>query len=811
MEKNYIKNLLLLLLFLASISFAQSSGKISLTGTATIIGIIKDSANSEPIEYATVMLLKDSTKKVLGGNITKANGSFILEGVPVGNYRLKISCVNYKDNYSDFIKITEKKEKLDVGTIYLNTTSLNLSAVTITAQKGAIEFNADKMIVNVEKTMPPAGGSAIDVLKNTPSVSVDIDGNVSLRGNQNINIQIDGRPSGISDPKMLEQLPADLIDKIEIMTNPSARYDADGTAGIINIILKKKAESNFNGLAQVNAGTRDNYGSSLSLNYRQNDINVYGGYDNRFMHRSATGVFNRETISPITNFLHNDMSNNMHGQSHNLKAGIDYYFSKYDVISTSILANDGFRTMVNSTNSLTTDSLGRYYSSYINSNRFESNGFDMDYNLNYKRTFDTKGKEFTADFFYTHSSDNNKSYRTSNSLIINPDENTVSDNNNKLFSIKSDYVNPISEDTKFEAGYKGIYRERNADYNQFDKDTLSNFFLNDIYSNNFNYKENIHAAYSIFTSAFNLGLKYRYQIGLRIENATTNSYQKTTNLHYDKSYFSLFPNLNFSAILNTGNELRISYSRRINRPNMWQINPFSRKIDDYNMRQGNPNLNPEYIDSYEFTHSLFLNKLSFVTTFFYRQVNDNINVQVNYDPATGILTQSFSNYAKQKSFGLDFNVMTQIFKWWNLNGSFSYYGTKFEGNNVDQTVAQSVWYSRFSSQWMFAGFALQLNGYYSSPQAVPQGKMYGMFMTDLGLKKSFMDGQLTLGLRVSDLFNDARWRSEINGINFSSANNMKMNNRVVSLSLTYNINNFKMKQDKKGEDDNNGGGDFQGM
>ncbi|MDP4114819.1 MAG: outer membrane beta-barrel family protein [Bacteroidota bacterium] len=811
MKKNSVKNLFILLILLFSANFAQTSDRISLKGTATITGIIKDTTTSEPIEYATVMLLKDSTKKVLGGNITSSNGSFILEGVPVGTYRLKITCINYKDTYSDFIHITEKKEKLDIGTVYLSTTSLNLSAITVTAQKGAIEFTADKMIVNVEKTMPPAGGSAIDVLKNTPSVNVDIDGNVSLRGNQNINIQIDGRPSGISDAKMLEQLPADMIDKIEIVTNPSARYDADGTAGIINIVLKKKEESNFNGLAQISAGTRDNYGSSLSFNYRENAVNVYGGYDNRFMNRGRNGYYERTSELPTSTYLHNDIHNNMQGQSHNLKFGIDYYFSKYDVISTSVLTNKGKRDEGDYTSSVSKDSLGNPLYSYLNKNSGNRDGFDLDYNLNYKRTFDTKGKELTADFYFTRSTDNDKTFRTSNSVIISPDENTSGYENNNLFSLKSDYVNPISEDTKFEAGYKGIYRERNSDYNQFDLDSLGVFYNNTRFSNSFNYKENIHAAYSIFTSAFNLGIKYKYQIGLRLENAASNSYQKETSLHHDKNYFSVFPTFNLSAVLNKGNELRVSYSRRINRPNLWQLNPFVRKIDDYNVRVGNPDLNPEYIDAYEFTHSLFLNKLSFITTLFYRQVNDNINVHVSYDPATDVLTQSFSNYAKQKSYGLEFNVMSQMFKWWNLNGSFSYYGTKFEGNNVDQSVAKSVWYARFSSQWMYSGFALQLNGYYSSPQAVPQGKMFGMFMTDLGLKKTLLDGQLTLGLRVSDLFNTAKWKAEINGINFSSLNNMKINSRIVSLSITYNINNFKMKQDKKGEDDNNGSGDYQGL
>ena len=811
MKKNIIKNLAVLLLLLVSAGFAQSSGKISAKGTATIKGIIKDSLTSEPIEYATVMLLKDSTKKVLGGNITNSKGEFVLEGVPLGTYRLKITCINYKDNISSYIHITEKKEQFDIGTVLMNTASLNLDAITVTAQKGAIEFTADKMVVNVEKTMPPAGGSAIDVLKNTPSVNVDIDGNVSLRGNQNINIQLDGRPSGISDAKMLEQLPADMIDKIEIITNPSARYDADGTAGIINIVLKKKEESNFNGLAQVNAGTRDNYGSSVSVNYRQNNINLFGSYDNRFMHRGMNGYYERNTYLPTSSYLHNDVQNNMRGQSHNLKFGLDYYFSKYDVISTSILTNKGKRDMGSYTTSETKDSLGNLMSSYINKNSGNRDGFDLDYNLNYKRTFDTKGKELTADFYFTRSNDDDKTFRTSNSLRISPDENTTSNEKNKLISLKSDYVNPISEDTKFEAGYKGIYRERNSDYNQFDKDSLGVFYDNTLYTNSFDYKENIHAAYSIFTSAFNFGLKFKYQVGLRLENAVTSSYQKETSLSHDKSYFSAFPTFNLSAVLNKGNELRVSYSRRINRPNLWQINPFVHKIDDYNVRVGNPDLNPEYIDAYEFTHSLFLNKLSFVTTLFYRQVNDNINVHVSYDPATDILTQSFSNYAKQKSYGFEFNVMSQMLKWWNLNGSFSYYGTKFEGNNVDQSVAKSVWYARFSSQWMYAGFALQLNGYYSSPQAVPQGKMFGMFMTDLGLKKSFMDGQLSLGLRVSDLFNTGKWKAEINGANFSSLNNMKMNNRILSVSLTYNINNFKMKQEKKPEDDNSGSGDYQGL
>lgn len=782
-------------------------------GPGTISGVILDSATQKQIDYASVAIYKDNSTKPANGAITGSDGKFVISKIPTGKYKMKITFMGYNNKTIDSLLITDKNASIDLGNILLSQKSMQLKGVEVTGQRGPVEFQVDKMVVSVEKTLPSAGGSVLDVLKNTPSVSVDMDGNVSLRGNGNITFLLDGRPSGMINPKMLEQIPASVIENIEIVTNPSAKYDADGTAGIINFIMKKQKEMNWNGLFSANMGTRDNYGSSVNLNFKQDGLNFYGTYDNRYNNRDLDGKLSRWTdLGTGRNNMFQDVDMRSRSNSHNFKFGIDYSLDNFNSLTTSVLYNTGKGSRNSDIKTTLSGINNAVYSKYKTINDVDTRGESFDYLLNYKRTFPQAGKELTADFYYTRSSNVEDGNRNEvyDLLIAAPAtppvlysgmQNTNSSNANKLFSLKSDFVLPLEDAGKIETGYKGIYRKRNINYNVFNYDLLLANWTNDKnQSNIFNYEEQIHAAYVMYSNKIG---GFKYQVGLRLEEALTKSYLENTNSEYKKDYFSPIPTVHISQEVVEGQEVKLSYSRRLNRPQMQLLNPFLRYMDPQNAFQGNPYLKPEYTDSYECGYSYIFNTSSIFTNFFYKQVNDNIN-QLTELRDNNVTVSTTGNIAKLISYGVELNGFHQIFKWWTVNGGVSYYASKFEGNfaNSTSTSVNDVWNARLMTM-VSLGWDLdfQLNAFYMSRNLTPQGRTKEMFFTDVSIKKSLFDKKLSVSLRVSDPFNLVKFRNETFGANFYNSIDAKPVSQIFTLSINYSINNFKRMFERKPEED----------
>ena len=381
-------------------------------------------------------------------------------------------------------------------------------------------------------------------------------------------------------------------------------------------------------------------------------------------------------------------------------------------------------------------------------------------------------------------------------------ERTFSDNKNKLISIKADYITPYGETGKFEMGEKSIFRIRNIDYKVegFDYD-INNWINDTTQSNDFEYDEQIHAAYAMYSDNIS---KFKYQIGIRLEQAITRSEQKTQNSEYKKNYFSAIPTIHLSQEIAEGQELKLSYSRRLNRPPVQMINPFIRYMDPLNAWAGNPYLKPEYTDSYEFGHNLIVGKSSLFSNIFYRKIHDNIN-QLTELRENNVTVSTFRNVSEVQSYGIEFNGFTQLFDWWSLNGGYSFYGTKFDPNTtgLTNTNTSSIWNARLTSM-INLGWStdLQFNFFYMSSNITPQSKSKGMFFSDLGLKKTLFDNKLSVSFRVSDVFNAMRFRNETNGNNFYSFVNFKPNSQVFTISIQYNINNFMPKFERRNEDSN---------
>lgn len=818
--KNFSYCLLTVLFFSISINIlpqgmpmnasrGQGGNPGAFSGPGSITGTIIDSATQKKIDYASVAIYKDNGTKPLNGGITNSEGVFTISKIPLGTYKLKITFMGYNNKVIDSVRLTEKNPGINVGTILLGQKSMLLKGVEVTGQKGPIEFQVDKMVVSVEKTLPSAGGTVLDVLKNTPSVSVDMDGNVSLRGNGNITFLLDGKPSGMINPKMLEQIPASVLENIEIVTNPSAKYDADGTAGIINFIMKKQKEMNWNGLIQANMGTKDNYGSSINLNFKQNDLNFYGTYDNRFTNRPFDGTTSRWTeFASGKNYIDQNVSHKNRSYSHNFKLGMDYSFDNFNSVTTSVLYNTGKGKRTSLLKNVSSDHAGSYFDRYNTDNDDETRGESFDYVLNYKRTFSQPGKEWTGDFYYTRSSNVEDNTREVDYDLINGNtvqkslfHDTYSANANRLFSFKTDFVLPLDEAGKFETGYKGIYRKRNINFNVVDLDIPSGNWINDLnQSNVFEYEEQIHAAYAMYSNK--LG-GFKYQLGLRLEEAITKSFLDNTKTEYKKDYFSPIPTVHISQEITEGNELKLSYSRRLNRPQMQLLNPFVKSIDMQNAFQGNPYLKPEYSDSYEFGYSYIHNSSSVFTNLFYRQVNDNIN-QVTELRDNNTTVQTFRNIAKLKSYGVEVNGYTQLARWWTVNGGVSYYASKFEGDYPGSASngVNDVWNARLMTMVSLGwDVDFQLNGFYMSRNLTPQGKMKEMIFTDVSLKKSFFEKKLSVSLRVSDPLNLIKFRNETFGQNFYYNIDVKPVSQVFTLSISYTLNNFKRMLERKPEED----------
>ncbi len=808
-----MKKVLLFLLMVSANLFAQ--GTLSNKDFGRISGTIIDSASNKPIEYATIVVFRGSDSTYSTGITSNDKGRFLLDKVPFGKLKVKVSFMGYENKIVDKIILDEKNSLKDLGTIKLSQKALDLEGVEVTAQRSLIEFNIDKTVVNVDKTLPSAGGSALDVLRNTPSVNVDADGNISLRGNSNINILIDGKPSSMANSQMLEQLPAGSLDKIELVTNPSAKYDAEGTAGIINIVLKKNKEKNINGLISANVGTKDNYNGSLSLNYKSDKLNLFSNYDNRFIRREGNGSAQRENYLQSGNtFYDQTMAMRFNGAWHNFKGGFDYSFDDKNSLSSSILYNGGKRNFKGRIilNDMNADRSIKQITR--TSNDGEVNGHSLDYTLNYKRLFEKPGNELTADFFVSSSGHEDALSRITGNLDsdMNPagdpfnEQNTLTDNQNLYASFTSDYVLPFSETNKFEAGYKGTLRDRNLDYSV--DNLIEGNWVNDLnLSNEFNYKEQIHAAYAMYTGKVE---KFKYQLGLRSENTITNANQKTLNEIHKENYLDFFPTLNLSREIFKGDEMKISYSRRINRPMIFFINPFVRFIDPTFAQKGNPNLKPEYIDSYEFANSFFHKQSSLITTLFYRETKDNFTFLAELKD-DGVTYATFQNLGKRISYGLEVNAGHQIFKWWNLNANYSYFNSEIKGeySGADETSPLNSYTVRLSSSMnLWWGISFQFNGNYSSPTIEAQGRTDEFFYTDAAIRKDFLNKKLNVSLRISDALNSMKFKSRINGENFRIINEQNPNNQIVTLSLTYTINNFKRTRERR---DDGGGREYENM
>ncbi|WP_242926540.1 outer membrane beta-barrel family protein [Pontibacter vulgaris] len=804
--KKCLYTLFVILSFLSSATtlYAQDQPVGTSNSFGKVSGTLQDGATKSPVGFANVVLLSARDSSLVTGSTSDQQGRFVLERVPVGRFILRASIVGYLTKYVPDISVTASAPQVNIGSIVLRATSTKLSEVQVTTERELVQYDLDKKVVNVSKDIVAQSGSVAEVMQNLPSVTVDIDGNVSMRGSSNVTILIDGKRSALSN-LTLDQIPANLIEKIELITNPSSKYNPEGTSGIINLVMKKEKKPGFHGSASVTAGTYDNYNTSLNLNYRYFKWSVNGGYD--FRQRSRPGTSNSFT----TNYYLNDAGlpdstsyRQQNGDrystdvSHNFRLGTDYFLAPRKTLSASVLYRFGQDKGRNNIRYRFLDENQLQHNERTRNTSDLEDEKAMDLTLGYRQTYERKGQELTADVVFNTNIDDETS-RFVESDIASSDladvQETLVDDKNMELVTKVDFVYPISENSNLETGFRSSFERLDENSRFFNQNPATgNLDFNSDQSNHFVFDQQVYSVYGNYSNKFN---SISYQVGLRAEQTLTKSDQRTQNLTSDKSYFSLFPTLFITNDFNDNNKLQFSYSRRINRPRSRFLNPFVDRSDRFNLSYGNPNLNPEFINALELGYLKYWGDLSLNSTVFYRRTTDEIErfrtpttVILDGDTIPGTET-TFLNLASNSSYGVELGLNYTLAKWWQLNGSVSGFRTELNTTQGDTELSNSriSWNSKLNSTMtVWKNMDIQVSAFYRAPMADIQGRMEQMFSADLGVKKDVMKKNGTISLRVSDIFNTRQFNFLSYAPEFRTESKNRRQSRIIYLGFTYRIN-----------------------
>ena len=800
---------LIVILTTTGIAFSQvppginPSGMNGIPKNGKIQGKIIDAETKAPMEYANVSVFRKADSKLVSGGIAGSAGTFEIENLPFGAYYVEAAFIGFEKTTINDIKITPNALTVDMGTIALGVSRQQIGAVDVVAEKNRIEYKIDKKVINVANDINSAGGTAVTALENTPSVDVDMDGNVSLRGSTSFTVLIDGRPSVLSGSDALRQIPSSAIQNIEIITNPSVKYDPDGMAGIINVVMKKNVLSGINGIFNVNAGTGDKYGTDLMLNYKTKKYNVFLGgnlnHENNYGKMKST----RESYSgDTTTYLITDGRRDMNRRGKQLKGGLDFYPTNKTTITLSSQVgtynfdSDGGGNIHNFDNKGISD----VYS--IQRNTSTRNGNYASANASFQTKFDANGMhKLEGSFDYRNrdgkSSEKNDEFFSNPSYIETTDYltrvNTNDNSKSNDFRMKLDYTLPFKDGGKFEAGLQSRIEDEKESFYFENYDTITHTFINNPkYTSNMDFKEAIHSVYSTYSGKV-IGISY--MLGLRGEyNKRTIEHHSDVNNNYSLDIFDLFPSLHFSYETASKNQLMASYSKRVNRPDGRDLDPFPNYMNQYTIRIGNPNLKPEYTDSYEFSYMKKFGTSFVSLETFYRTTNDLITrLQEMRDD--GIIYMTMDNLNRDYSLGGELMANFNFTKWLLINTSFSLYDYKIKGELFGKSIdRESTNYSgRMNATIKFTPDSrMQLTGFYRGPSVSAQGDQKGMMFTNLSYRQDFMKKKLSATLSVRDLLGTGKFQGTSYGDGFKSNFRFQREPRVFMLTLSYKINNYKI-------------------
>jgi len=813
-----MQNLTRLFIFLfSSLLFSQQPSNSNFQRNASmnfkVFGIVSDSETGEPLEYATISIKsKNNPEKIFGG-LTDENGKFSVDVNP-GFYELKIDYISFISYSNEDLMI---RGNTDIGNIPLVLDVSMLDEVEVRAERTQVEIRLDRKIYNVGQDITVKGGNVSDVLANIPSIDVDFDGNISLRGNSNVRILINGKPSGLvglSGPQGLRSLPSESIEKVEVVTSPSARYSAEGTAGILNIILKKQSLLGFNGNFNLNLGIPRNEGLNGTLNVRNEKVNLFSTVNLRNSENS--GSFFSET-NYIRQDLTIDEANDWDYNNKNIffNLGSEYYFDEKTSLTISGFYKKGDDSSY--TTNIVND-ISRGTTSSTNKRLRDETEMDesFEYALDFYKDYDREGQTLSARISYEESEDDElrdiEDFATFPLISESIFEKVSNIDFQKRLLGQVDFIYPINKETEFEFGYRGSFLERETDY---DVSFLTgNIFVSDSgLSNIFNYKESVNSLYTQFGKKID---KLSVLIGLRYENSKQEINQKTTNQFEIKKYSDLFPTLNLAYEFSDQESLTFGYSKRIRRPRGWDINPFPRRNSVTSFWRGNPFLDPTFTSALEVDYLKRFKKFTLNTSIFYRQSDGNIeriteetgeivDLIVDSDSNLPILQvpvlDSYPiNLSNNKRIGSELSLTYTPSRSVRLNASFTINSTSIRGQYEDENFDSdnTNWNSRFNGFIRLPkDYSIQFFGFIRGPSenAFSKRKAFG-FVTG-AIQKSLLDKKGTLSLKFSDLFNTNKFRTESFRDSFYRKSEGRWRMPTYVLTFSYRFNDNKYKQRKK--------------
>lgn len=782
-------------------------GKKGPTIKGKVSGLLIDSVSGQPVEFATLVLIKAADGKQLNGGITEADGTFKLTDVENGDYTLNISFLGYEEKVVQNVSTTLEKPDLDLGSIYMQPAGINLEEITVTGQAALVENRIDRLVYNADKDASTSGGDAADVLRNVPLLSVDLDGNVSLRGSSNLQVLINGRPSTMFAANLadaLKTIPADQIKTVEVITTPTAKYDSEGSAGIINIITKKRNADGFTGSVNTSVGTRQNNGG-VNLNWMRGRFGLTGGA-NSFWSWKREGEFDfyrEETGVDNPTVFEQEGPNSSQVLGFNGNFGAFYDFNAFNSINSSVRFN-GFNNWREGTN---TGSLGflldpnRPEFSRIIDNQGFRNG--VDWTTDFKRTFADSEREFSAAFQLssTASDQENITDQSGTSERYQQDIQNLNNGVNNEYTFQIDYVHPWSDKIKMETGVKTVIRQIDSDYETLTQDTEDDPFVAvPLLTDEFLYDQDVYAAYLSFTTK--LGENYGLVAGARYERTIIGGeYQERADAPFSQEYDNILPSIILSRTFKNFSTLKASYNRRIQRPSLFFINPFTQAGDPNNLTFGNPTLDPEVVDQYEVSYGAFVKGISLNLALYYRQTTDVIEGFVEIDPVENVSTTSYLNIGINNSIGANLFTSVNIKKVGSFRLGFNVFTYDAESTveDIDLTRNAVVWSGNAGANinlprdWKYDLFAFA-----RSPNQTLQGENASFWLYGMGLRKEF-NKRFSLGIRAIEPFNRSKsFPSDIVGDGFIQRSNFSIPFRSIGFSIRYNFGQLDFKGNRRG-------------
>ena len=816
------------ILFLMGIFFAygQRQGgppKFSVSGK------VIDKETNQPLEYATITLKNNRRPDLIQGGITDANGNFKIESFP-GRYTILIEYISFEPNTQEEVLI---RSNLDLGTVALEIDTNELDEVELIGEQTQVEIRLDKRIYNVGKDITVRGGSVADVLGNIPSITVDVEGNVALRGNNNVRILINGKPSGlvgISGPDGLRQLPSESIEKVEVITSPSARYDAEGTGGILNIILKKQERAGFNGNFNLNGGMPESYRGTASMNYKTKKINLFstntiGRRTNISRGLSENEYFNGEDPS---SFLYETSKTTRERDQVFLSLGSEYYIDD----SSSFTLNGFYRdnTGLND-GSVTIEELTDIGGIIITSNQRDQYEPELDESFQisglYEKKFNDKGHEISATYQYEESTEDQlaeiTSFQTFPENRVNNSEEVTTLESQKRILAQIDYVYPLDENTQIEFGYRGTFNTIQTDYEVAflnDNERTVDFDLTNLLV----YKEYVNAAYGQFGKKID---KLSVLLGLRMEDSNIVIDQQTTNDYTNKRYTNWFPTVNLSYEFGERENITLGYAKRIRRPRGFFLNPFPSRNSITNFFQGNPDLDPASTGSFDLGYLKRYNKFTFNSSVYYQLTTNNFTfvnedtgdrVAISGDPndpnsdvvEVPVLRRGPINLSKNIRYGGEANLTYTPSRKIRLNVNFNVFSSEVIGtyNGFVFDAKNISWSSRFISSINFGkGISWQNQVFFRGPRITAQSESKPFGGLSTAINKDIFKDKGTLSFRISDVFNTQRFMTDTFTDTFNSYTEYQRRQTTYIATLTYRLNQKKNQRGRRGGNYNGGGDD----